>query len=113
MADYELAGYSNWRERLSAMPVPLCISSDPFLSTCLETLTNGSRISVEEGVLLLEHESLSSVCALANMVKFSRFGDHVYFNENLHVNTTTSVFWLVDFVLFVKVRDTPKHTRCP
>ena len=108
MADYELAGYSNWRERLSAMPVPLCISSDPFLSTCLETLTNGSRISVEEGVLLLEHESLSSVCALANMVKFSRFGDHVYFNENLHVNTTNICVLACRFCAF---RKGPRHSE--
>ena len=86
MADNELAGHLNWRERLSAMPVPLCVSSDSFLLTCLETLTNGSRIPVEDGVLLFEHESLSSVCALADMVKSARFGDYVYFNENLHVN---------------------------
>ena len=59
MADNELAGHLNWRERLSAMPVPLCISSDSFLSACLETLTNGSRIPIEDGVLLFEHESLS------------------------------------------------------
>ena len=108
MADSELAGHWNWRERLSAMPVPLCISSDPFLSTCLETLAEGSRISVEDGVLLFEHESLPSVCALANMVKCARFGNYVYFNENLHVNTTNICVLACRFCAF---RKGPRHSE--
>jgi len=106
MAENELAGHLNWRERLSTMPVPLCISSDSFLSTCLETLTNGFRIPVEDGVLLFEHKSLSSVCALADMVKSARFGNHVYFNENLHVNTTNICVLACRFCAF---RKGPRH----
>ena len=89
------------------MSVPLSVSSDPLLSSCLEALSSGGRISVDDGVRLFEHESLSSICALADMVKSARFGNRVYFNENLHVNTTNICVLACRFCAF---RKGPRHS---
>ena len=40
------------------------------------------------GIGLMRHDSLSALCTLSDMIKKSRYGNHVFFNQNLHVNTT-------------------------
>ena len=55
---------------------------------CLKSLIEKGRVSREQGISLFENPSLSSVTSLADMVKKSRYGNNVFFNENLHVNTT-------------------------
>lgn len=93
---------SNWRTRLAEMPVPECISSDPILNSCLNTLAGGGRIFSDIGMILMEHESLSALCSLADMIKRSRHDNHVFFNENLHVNTTNICVLACRFCAFRK-----------
>lgn len=97
-----IGGNSDWRTRLREMSVPDCVATDPILSSCLRTLISGGSISSEVGISLMHHDSLSALCSLASMVKKSRFDNQVFFNENLHVNTTNICVLACRFCAFRK-----------
>ena len=103
-----LAGNSDWRERLGNMHVPACITSDPVLSSCLQTLRDGGRVSTDTGLSLMRHDSLNAVTSLASMIKKSRYGNHVFFNENLHVSPTNICVLACRFCAF---RKGPRHSE--
>lgn len=48
----------------------------------------GERLSLEEGVRLIEEPDVASVGALANLVRERWHGDLAYFNRNVHINAT-------------------------
>ena len=96
----------NWREALSLMEVPIAVSSSKIALNCLETLVSKGRLSFSQGVDLMKEKEISSVTSLANMVKKSRFSKHVFFNENLHVNSTNICVLACRFCAF---RKGPRH----
>ena len=101
-----LSGNVEWRSKLAKLPVPLAVSSDPLSMACLKSLIEEGRVSREQGISLFENPSLSSVSSLADMVKKSRYGNNVFFNENLHVNTTNVCVLACRFCAF---RKGPRH----
>lgn len=101
-----LSGNQEWRSELAKLPVPLAVSSDPISMACLKSLIENGRVSREQGISLFENPSLSSVTSLADMVKKSRYGNNVFFNENLHVNTTNVCVLACRFCAF---RKGPRH----
>ena len=100
------ASERNWREELSRMPIPLSVKNDVLLSKTLQSLINDGRVSCELGEELHNHAALPGLTALAMMIKKSRFGDSVFFNENLHVNTTNVCTLACRFCAF---RKGPRH----
>ena len=102
-----MSGNADWRERLSAIEVPISVSSNPLLRTCLDKLINTGRLSAADGINLMNESSLLGVISLANMVKHARFGDKVFYNRNLHVNTTNICVLACRFCAF---RKGPKHS---
>ena len=96
------AGNSDWRTRLGEMSIPDCVATDPILSSCVQTLSSGGSISAEVGISLMYHDSLSALCSLASMIKKSRYDNHIFFNENLHVNTTNICVLACRFCAFRK-----------
>ena len=48
----------------------------------------GERLSLDEGVQLLESPDVGAVGALANVVRERLHGDWTWFNRNLHINAT-------------------------
>jgi len=96
-----LAEY-NWRVELSKMTIPISVRNDPLLSDSLGTLIEGGRISIEIGADLHKNAKLPGLTALARMIKQSRFGKRVFFNENLHVNTTNVCILACRFCAFRK-----------
>ena len=102
-----LAGNSDWRKRLGNMHAPDCITSDAVLSSCLQTLCDGGRVSADAGLSLMRHDSLNAITSLASMIKRSRYGDHVFFNENLHVSPTNICVLACRFCAF---RKGPRHS---
>ena len=70
------------------MPIPLSVKNDTLLSLALDLTMHGQRISVDLGAKLHDHANLAGLAALADHIKRARFGDHVFFNSNLHVNPT-------------------------
>ena len=77
-----------WREKLSDMDVPLSVKKDVLLTDVLDMIICGERISTELGAELHRSPNLTGIASLADCIKRSRFGSNVFYNENLHVNTT-------------------------
>jgi len=84
------------------MSIPLSVKNDPLLSRALENLIDGGRISKEDGSDLYRNTELPGLTALARMIKQSRYGNYVFFNENLHVNTTNICSLACRFCAFRK-----------
>jgi len=99
---------SGWRSRLSEMEIPIAVERDSLLNRTLKRVIGGNRISAEEGVELHNHNSFPGLCALADMIKRSRYGEHVYFNDNLHINTTNICTLACRFCAF---RKGPRHNK--
>lgn len=97
---------SDWRAKLSTMAIPLAVSTDSTTLDCLESLISKGRLTFEQGVKLMHNPSLNSVTSLANMVKKARFQDYVFFNDNLHVNSTNVCVLACRFCAF---RKGPRH----
>ena len=93
---------SEWRRRLGEMHIPECISSNVVLNRCLDVLVQGGRVSEDDGMRLMRVNSLSALSSLADIIKRSRYGDDVFYNENLHVNTTNICVLACRFCAFRK-----------
>ena len=96
----------NWREELSRMSIPISVKNDVLLTKTLHSIINDGRVSCELGEELHTNASLPGLTALAMMIKKSRFGDSIFFNENLHVNTTNVCTLACRFCAF---RKGPRH----
>ena len=96
----------NWREELSRMSIPISVKNDVLLRKTLDSLINDGRVSCELGEELHTNAPLPGLTALAMMIKKSRFGDSIFFNENLHVNTTNVCTLACRFCAF---RKGPRH----
>ena len=92
----------DWRVKLSTMSIPLSIRKDSLLSNTLARIIDVGRISKTMGADLHRHSSLPGLSALANMIKQSRFDNLVFFNNNLHVNTTNVCTLACRFCAFRK-----------
>ena len=101
-----LGSERNWREELSRMPIPISVKNNVLLSKTLQSLIIDGRVSCELGEELHNNAQLPGLTALAMMIKKSRFGDSVFFNENLHVNTTNVCTLACRFCAF---RKGPRH----
>ena len=93
---------ADWRKQLSLIPVPESISSDPILRNAMHQLIDLGRINESTGIDLFESTDFFPLMKLADMVKQSRFGKHVFFNNNLHVNTTNICVLACRFCAFRK-----------
>jgi aminodeoxyfutalosine synthase len=51
-------------------------------------VSNGERISAEEGILLFEEAALPLLGMLADRVRIRKNGDHAYFIRNFHIEPT-------------------------
>ena len=101
-----LAGNNDWRKILKNSSLPVSIKYDSLLVECYEILVKGGNIDVELGTKLFHSPNLSGISALANLIKKSRFSNYVYFNDNLHVNTTNICVLACRFCAF---RKGPRH----
>ena len=104
-SDFSVSG-RNWREELSRMSIPISVKNDVLLSKTLHSLINDGRVSCELGEELHTNAPLPGLTALAMMIKKARFGDNIFFNENLHVNTTNVCILACRFCAFSKG---PRH----
>ena len=83
-----LGGHKDWRSNLKSMRVPTTVSSNSILTEALESLILNGRITRNQGVEIYSMADLNAIFSLANMVKQARFDNQIFFNQNLHVNTT-------------------------
>jgi aminodeoxyfutalosine synthase len=106
MTDVLLSGNSDWRKVLKTLSLPISVTKDPLLLGCYNSIVEGGHIDIDKGVELFESSNISGISALANLIKKSRFGNNVYFNDNLHVNTTNICVLACRFCAF---RKGPRH----
>ncbi|WP_338174323.1 CofH family radical SAM protein [Candidatus Poseidonia alphae] len=87
-SDRKLAGSNgDWLERLSNALLPVSDWSDA-IQDIVQRVADGVHLSLDDGVRLYEHPNLHEVGQLAHYVRTSRFGNHAYFNSNVHINQT-------------------------
>ena len=60
MIDVPLSGNSEWRNTLKTLSLPLSVENDPLLVECLESITSGGYVDVQQGVKLFESSNISS-----------------------------------------------------
>ena len=70
------------------------------LKDIVSKLGNGQRLSLSDGHILYHHSSLYEVGQLANLVKIARYGKHVFFNSNVHINQTNICVLACKFCAF-------------
>ena len=75
-----------WENNILGMSPP--IVNDPILTNIVSNIYSGKRISNEDAVILHDMCDLPTLAIIANDLKNARHGSHVYYNRNLHVNTT-------------------------
>lgn len=87
-SDRTLAGSNgDWAKRLTGALLPLSGWSNS-IQDIVQRVMNGVHLSLDDGVRLFEHPDLHEVGRLAHHVRTSRFGNHAYFNSNVHINQT-------------------------
>ena len=103
-----LAGNNDWRKVLENSSLPVSVKHDSLLVECYNVLVKGGNVNIELGTKLFESPNLSGISALAHLIKKSRFSNYVYFNDNLHVNTTNICVLACRFCAF---RKGPRHNE--
>ncbi len=101
-----LGGTNDWRKRLISMPIPNSILRNSTLKQALDSLIHKGRIDRTLGVELYFETDINALFSLAHMVKYARFSDQIFFNQNLHVNTTNICVLACRFCAF---RKGPRH----
>ncbi|MDG1538640.1 MAG: radical SAM protein, partial [Candidatus Poseidonia sp.] len=87
-SDRTLAGSNgDWAKRLAGALLPLSGWSNS-IQDIVQRVMDGVHLSLDDGVRLFEHPDLHEVGRLAHHVRTSRFGNHAYFNSNVHINQT-------------------------
>jgi len=102
-----LGGHEDWRGILQSMEIPTSVSNNPALSEALKSLIHEGRISREQALQIYAQPDINAIFALANLVKRSRFDNQIFFNQNLHINTTNICVLACRFCAF---RKGPRHS---
>ncbi|MDG1552794.1 MAG: CofH family radical SAM protein, partial [Candidatus Poseidonia sp.] len=77
----------DWAKRLTGALLPISGWSNS-IQDIVQRVMDGVHLSLDDGVRLFEHPDLHEVGRLAHHVRTSRFGNHAYFNSNVHINQT-------------------------
>ena len=93
-----LGGTNDWRKRLISMPIPNSILRNSTLKQALDSLIHKGRIDRTLGVELYFETDINALFSLAHMVKYARFSDQIFFNQNLHVKIEHHFVLLVFFL---------------
>ena len=103
-----LGGHIDWKNVLRLMPIPNAVSSNPILLSALNSLIDNGRIDGQLALKIYNEPDINAIFSLANMVKVSRFDNQIFFNQNLHVNTTNICVLACRFCAF---RKGPRHSE--
>ncbi len=82
-------------------------SLDPFIHIS-EKVLKGERISVDDAILLYETADLGYLSMLANHVRETKNGNHVYFNKNFHIEPTNTCIYNCKFCSYHKLAGDPE-----
>ena len=99
MAAGELA---DWQQNLSHSL--LSQSWPDSFAEIIEKLSNNIPLSRDDGNFLFTSKELDVIGQIANLVKQARFGNHVFFNMNVHINQTNICTLACKFCAFRRGR---------
>ena len=84
---HEAGSSSNWREKLPDL-IGEISTWNKEIQPLVRKVSQGIRLSLQDGMLLYSYPNLSEIGRLANCVRTARFGKYAFFNSNVHVNQT-------------------------
>ena len=76
---------------------------DASMKSIAEKIENEIRITPEEGLILFEKGSLSTLGAMANFIRERRHGNFTYFNRNFHIEPTNVCVFSCKFCSYSKL----------
>ena len=76
------------------------VSWSDQLLPIVSKLRKGDSLDIQDGLKLYNHKDLFELGSLANCVKKARFGEHIFFNSNVHVNQTNICVLACKFCAF-------------
>jgi aminodeoxyfutalosine synthase len=76
---------------------------DTSMKLIAEKIENEIRITHEEGLMLFEKGSLSTLGAMANFIRERRHGNFTYFNRNFHIEPTNVCVFSCKFCSYSKL----------
>jgi aminodeoxyfutalosine synthase len=76
---------------------------DTSMKLIAEKIENEIRITPEEGLMLFEKGSLSTLGAMANFIRERRHGNFTYFNRNFHIEPTNVCVFSCKFCSYSKL----------
>ncbi|MBN16722.1 MAG: aminofutalosine synthase MqnE [Euryarchaeota archaeon] len=94
---------SDWVHELDRL-LPPTGNFDFELQGIVDSIRNGIPLTLTQGIQLWNYPDLSMIAYLANTCKQARFGSHIFFNSNLHVNTTNICTLACKFCAFRRGR---------
>ncbi|HIG03974.1 MAG TPA: CofH family radical SAM protein [Candidatus Poseidoniales archaeon] len=74
------------------------------LQDIVNKVSTGQRLSIEDGLILYNHPSLTDVARIANAARQARFSNDVFFNHNVHVNQTNLCILSCKFCAFSRTK---------
>ena len=84
---HEAGSSANWREKLPDL-IGEISTWNKEIQPLVRKVSQGIRLSLQDGMLLYSYPNLSEIGRLANCVRTARFGKYAFFNSNVHVNQT-------------------------
>ncbi len=78
-------------------------TDDATLNAIGSKVLERTRLTVAEGVYLLEHASLAWLGGMANFVRELLHGQHTYFNRNFHIEPTNVCVFSCNFCAYSKL----------
>ena len=84
---HEAGSSANWREKLPDL-IGEISTWNKEIQPLVRKVSQGIRLSLQDGMLLYSYPNLSEIGRLSNCVRTARFGKYAFFNSNVHVNQT-------------------------
>ena len=84
---HEAGSSANWREKLPDL-IGEISTWNKEIQPLVRKVSQGIRLSLQDGILLYSYPNLSEIGRLSNCVRTARFGKYAFFNSNVHVNQT-------------------------
>jgi aminodeoxyfutalosine synthase len=82
--------------------------NDPELRAVAQKITEDTRISSEEGLLLYKKADLTLLGLLAGIVRKRKNGNYAFFNRNFHIEPTNKCIYSCRFCSYHKSADDPE-----
>lgn len=96
---HEAGSSANWKEKLPELVGDISSWSKDIQPLALK-ISQGQRLTFEDGLFLYSYPNLSEIGRLSNCVRTARFGTYAFFNSNVHVNQTNVCVLACKFCAF-------------